>query len=67
MQEEQLEWETRGLSTSKDRKGWMEKENKILGTERFENIDTLYINKTFFTLYLMANASLTEWSVSIDN
>ena len=28
-----------------DRQGIMEKENKTLGTERCENIDTLYINK----------------------
>ena len=28
-----------------DRQGRMEKENKNLGTERFENIDILYINK----------------------
>ena len=28
-----------------DRKGRMEKENKTLGIERCENIDTLYINK----------------------
>ena len=28
-----------------DRQGRMEKENKILGTERCENIGALYINK----------------------
>ena len=28
-----------------DREGRMEKKNKTLGTERCENIDTLYINK----------------------
>ena len=28
-----------------DRQGRMKKENKTLGTERCENIDTLHINK----------------------
>ena len=31
-----------------DRQGRMEKENKTLGTERYENIDCLYINKYIF-------------------
>ena len=32
-------------TTWNDRQGKMEKENNTLGTERCDNIDTLYINK----------------------
>ena len=36
-----------------DRQGRMEKENKTLGTERCENIDTLHINKNIIIIIII--------------
>ena len=45
--EKEREKEREELRIWNVRQGIMEKENKILGTERCENIDTLYRNKIF--------------------
>ena len=45
-----MEWETKELKNGIDRYDRIEKKNKTLGTERCENVDTLYINNTQLAL-----------------
>ena len=45
IQEVTIEMREKGINIGIDRQRRMEKENKTLGTERYENIYTMYINK----------------------